>query len=289
MPKGVPSAGFRLTRNRINNILNVNPIHSVPVEPVVHETDEQIERKLSERFSILETLTSSVIDGNSRALIVSGPPGLGKSFTVEKMLTEYDPENINHTIIKGFVRATGLYKALYQYQNEGQVIVFDDADSIFFDDNTLSLLKAVCDTTEVRKVSWLSETNMIDDNSGENLPRSFEFKGTIIFISNYDFDDMIDRGHKIAPHLSALISRAHYIDLAMKNRRDYIVRIKQVINQGMLSDMTLEGREAVIEFIETNSNKLRELSLRVAIKIAQLYKSNPNNWEKIARLTCCKN
>jgi hypothetical protein len=30
------------------------------------------------------------------------------------------------------------------------------------------------------------------------------------------------------------------------------------------------------------------MSLRMAIKIAQLYKSFPNTWEKMARTTCMK-
>ena len=136
--------------------------------------------------------------------------------------------------MKGYVRATGLVKLLYQYRNAGQVIVFDDADAIFFDDVSLNLLKAVCDTTETRRVSWLSEGSLVDEETAVRIPRNFEFKGTIIFISNYDFDAMIDRGHKLAPHLAALVSRAHYIDLAMKSRRDYLVRIRQVIEEGLL-------------------------------------------------------
>jgi len=284
MPRGVPKAGFRTSRKSIaDKVTNIKVSYSAPST----ETDAEIEARLAERFDILDVLAEACTCGNSRALIVSGPAGLGKSYTVEKRLAEWDPSAINYTIVKGYVRATGLVKLLHSYKEEGQVIVFDDADAIFFDDVSLNLLKAVCDTTERRVVSWMSEGKLIDDETGALVPRSFEFKGTIIFISNYDFDAMIDKGHKLAPHLQALVSRAHYIDLQMKTRRDYLIRIKQVIKQGLLANLGHEELYDVMSFIDRNSDSLRELSLRMAIKLGALRKQN-TNWERIAKITCCK-
>lgn len=283
MPRGVynrkiTSAAADLAALRVN----------YTAEPKAVETEVQIEARLAERFEILDLLTEACTVGNARALIVSGPAGLGKSFTVERRLADWDPNEINHTVIKGYVRATGLVKTLYRYREAGQVIVFDDADAIFFDDVSLNLLKAVCDTTERRRVSWLSEGSLIDEESAERLPRSFDFDGTIIFITNYDMDAMIDRGHKLAPHLQALVSRAHYIDLAMKTRRDYLVRIRQVIKQGLLNALTPSQQTDVIDFIESNHESLRELSLRMAIKLGSLRRESGDRWERLARITCCK-
>ena len=284
MPRGVPKSGFRARRStaaeRLANV-KVNM-------PVSNETDEQIAARLAERFEILDILAEACTLGNARALLVTGPAGLGKSYTIEQRLADWDPNELNHTIVKGYVRPTGLVKLLFQYREEGQVIVFDDADSIFFDDVSLNLLKSVCDTTEKRRVSWLSEGTLVDEETAVRIPRSFDFNGTIIFISNYDFDAMIDRGHKLAPHLQALVSRAHYIDLAMKTRRDYLVRIKQVIKQGLLKELTESQRNDVIAFVNENHERLRELSLRMALKIGSLRKQG-GNWQRIANITCCKN
>lgn len=252
------------------------------------ETDDEINARISERFDILSELTQAAIVGDVRAMIVSGPAGLGKSYTVEQCLSLWDPEENDHTIVKGFVRATGLLKILYRFREFGQVIVFDDADSIFFDDVALNLLKAVCDTTERRRVSWLSEGELIDEASGDIIPKCFEFNGTIIFISNIDFDALIEKNHKLTPHLEALMSRALYIDLTMKTRRDYLIRIRQVVNEGMLDNLTEEERNDVLNFIEDHSTILRELSLRIAIKLAALRKQGSDNWERLARVTCCK-
>ena len=273
MPRGV--------RARKDNV------DAIAALAAVAETDDEIEQRISERFDILEALTDSCIAGDSRALIVSGPAGLGKSYTVEKKLEAWDPSGNNYAITKGYVRATGLVKLLYAYREAGQVLVFDDADAIFFDDVSLNLLKAVCDTTERRVVSWLSEGRLLDEETGELVPRSFVFEGTIVFISNYDFDAMIDRGHKLAPHLQAMVSRAHYLDLAMKSRRDYLVRIRQVVAQGLLSDLDLDQQVDVLTFIEAYSENLRELSLRMALKIASIRKTNAN-WQTVAKVTCCR-
>jgi hypothetical protein len=255
---------------------------------LTNETDEQIEARINERFDILELLSAGATDGNIRSLIASGPPGLGKSYTVETTLRNWDAEEDNHTIIKGYVRATGLVKLLYDYSDAGKVLVFDDSDNIFYDELSLNLIKTVCDTTATRRVAWLSEGELISDLTGESIPRYFDFNGSIIFITNLDFDDLINRGHKLAPHLSALMSRSHYIDLTLKTRRDYLVRIRQVIFEGLLGYLNFHEQAQVLEFIEDNCDNLRELSLRMAIKIGNLRKANKDNWEKLARITCCK-
>ena len=288
MPRGVPKAGFRAARGsrKIEKMLAVTP---API-PVIVETDEEIEAKLSDRFEILETMTDAAISGDIRSLIVSGPAGLGKSYTVEKALQSWDPHQDNHKIVKGYVKAPGLYKLLYAHRAPGQVLVFDDADEVFLDDTAINLLKAACDSSDRRVISYITEGVLIDDESAERLPKSFQFEGTVIFITNYDFDAMIDRGSKLAPHLQALVSRAHYIDMAMKTKRDYLVRIRQVVQQGLLKNIGLSdsAQNDVVEFIEANQDRLRELSLRMALKVGAIRRKGAANWAKVARVTCCK-
>ena len=288
MPRGVPKSGFRAPRGsrKVQKMLTVAPAAA----PVVVETDDEIEQKLADRFEILETMTDAAISGDARALIVSGPAGLGKSFTVEKALTNWDPNAVNHKIVKGYIRATGLYKLLYAHRAPGQVLVFDDADEVFLDDTAINLLKAACDSSDRRIISYITEGSLIDEETAERLPKSFQFEGTVIFITNYDFDAMIDRGSKLAPHLQALVSRAHYIDMAMKTKRDYIIRIRQVVRAGLLRNNGLdaEAQLDVVDFIEDNQDKLRELSLRMVLKVASIRRKGSVNWKKVARVTCCK-
>ena len=287
MPRGVYQRKPKTDRlqSSIDKMLNVQQT------PVIVETDDEIDAKLTERFEILAEMTDAAIAGEVRALVVSGPAGLGKSFTVENKLETWDPSAINHTIIKGYVRAPGLFKLLYAHRSPGQVLVFDDADAIFADDTSLNLLKAACDTTERRVISYITEGSLIDEETAERLPKSFHFEGTIVFITNIDFEAQIERGHKFAPHMQAMVSRAHYIDLAMKTSRDYLIRIRQVIKLGLLDNIGLDsaGQSDVIDFIETNYKSLRELSLRMALKIGAIRRRGDANWKRRARVTCCKN
>ena len=284
MPRGVPKAGFRKTKNKTKS--DIVEYH----EPIQIETDTEISQRISDRFEILEDLAIGSTSGEIRSLIVSGPAGLGKSYTIEKTLNQWDPNGTNYTIIKGYVRATGLYKTLFAHSAPGQVVVFDDADTIFFDDTSLNMLKAVCDSTENRTVSYLTEGQLFDDDTAGRLPKSFEFQGTIIFITNYDFDAMIEKGHKLAPHLLAMMSRSHYIDLSMKTKRDYMVRIHQVISKGLLDNVGLThvAQQEVVSFLDANKDTLRELSIRVALKVASIRKLKEQKWEKIAKITCCR-
>ena len=49
-------------------------------------SDEAIIERLRQRFQILDDMTRAVKKGDVRAMIVTGPPGVGKSFGVEKVL-----------------------------------------------------------------------------------------------------------------------------------------------------------------------------------------------------------
>ena len=114
MPKGVPKAGYRMTKNRAG--MGYAPKSVLPVMQQVQEspmTDEEISQLLTDRFSVMTLMSEATARGTNRALIISGPPGLGKSFGVFKLLEKLETQGINYTVIRGFVRTTGLYKTLY--------------------------------------------------------------------------------------------------------------------------------------------------------------------------------
>ena len=284
MPRGVPKNGFRRTQKRLalEQTLKVRA-------PIKVESIEEIESKLSDRFEALEIMAEATGKGINRSLIVSGPAGLGKSFTVEQKMAELEAKGKHVLYIKGYVRPLALYKLLYETRFTNSVLVFDDSDSIFHDDVSMNLLKSACDSTDRRVLHWLSRSiENESDEDGESIPEKFEFEGSVIFITNYDFDNMINSGSKLAPHFEALVSRSHYLDLAMKTKMDYLVRIKQVVRGGMLKSRGFNEIESVLimQFIENNVESLRELSLRMVVKIAGLYKMNKSNWQKLAKQTC---
>ena len=259
---------------------------------VAKETDESILDRLSERFEILDEMTKAVKEGNVRAMIVSGPPGVGKSFGVEKVLQKADLFNTlaerkpKFEVVKGAMSSIGLYAKLYEFAAEGNVVVFDDCDSILMEDLSLNILKGALDSSERRFISWNTDSRLL---RSEGIPDRFEFKGAAIFITNIKFEHV--KSKRLRDHLDALESRCHYIDLQMDTNREKILRIKQVVTDcDMLGRFDFEQlqKDEIVEFVVENQDKLRELSLRMVLKLADLRKGFPKNWKAMAKTTCMK-
>jgi alkanesulfonate monooxygenase SsuD/methylene tetrahydromethanopterin reductase-like flavin-dependent oxidoreductase (luciferase family) len=276
-------------------MVNGDSVHApaVPVTSfVAAETEEAAMNRIRERFEILTEMTRAAIDGGIRAMIVSGPPGVGKSFGVEQEIdkaTLFDRiagKRLRAEVVKGSATPIGLYQTLYKYSDENCVLVFDDCDSILVDDVALNLLKGALDSGKKRKISWLAESSTL---RREGIPDSFDFKGSVIFITNLKFETM--KSQKLRDHLDALQSRCHYLDLTLDTMRDKILRIKQIAKDGVLFegyDFEPETQDAIFEFMETNQTRLREMSLRMALKIADLRKLSEGNWKRLAETTCMK-
>lgn len=279
MPRGIPKLGYRIPRKVQYNSSQLNELFTLDTPT---ETDDQIAVRIKDRFEIFEDLTESVVKGKARALVVSGPSGVGKTYTLEQHLKHLNPRD--YKIVRGFTRATGLYRSLYEMKDKNKIVIFDDCDDVFHDDTQLNILKAACDSQKVRTISWMSETKMRDDDD-DLLPTRFDFEGSMIFITNQDFDKIIDQGGKLSPHIKALVSRAHYIDLTLKTRRDYLVRIKQVIASGMQGTISPGNETKILEYLEENYKSLRELSLRLVYKMNNVIDIHPTKWKKILDMT----
>jgi hypothetical protein len=258
---------------------------------VARETDEEIIERLRERFQILDDMTKAVKAGTVRAMIVSGPPGVGKSFGVEAVLQKDGLFDVlaerkpKYEIVKGAMSALGLYAKLYEFSNEKNVVVFDDCDSILMEDLSLNILKGALDSSARRFISWNTDSRLL---RSEGVPDRFEFKGSAIFITNIKFEHV--RSKKLRDHLDALESRCHYIDLQMDTNREKLLRIKQIVGDGMLDTYEFElcVKDELVEFITQHQDKLRELSLRMVLKIADLRKAFPTNWQNMVKTTCMR-
>jgi ATPase family associated with various cellular activities (AAA) len=259
---------------------------------VALETDQSILDRLAERFEILDEMTKAVKQGDVRAMIVSGPPGVGKSFGVERVLQKADLFNTlaekkpKFEVVKGAMSSIGLYAKLYEFAEKGNVVVFDDCDSILMEDLSLNILKGALDSSERRFISWNTDSRIL---RSEGIPDRFEFKGAAIFITNIKFEHV--RSKRLRDHLDALESRCHYIDLAIDTNREKILRIKQVVKDNdMLARFDFEQvqKDEIVEFVVENQDRLRELSLRMVLKLADLRKSFPKTWKAMAKTTCMK-
>ena len=165
--------------------------------------------------------------------------------------------------------------------------MFDDCDSVLMDDLSLNILKAALDTSKKRTIHWNTDSRLL---RSEGVPNSFEFKGGAIFITNIKFDHV--KSKKLRDHLEALESRCHYLDLTIDTEREKLLRIEQVITEcGMLDAYELDdfAKADIVNFTKANVSRLRELSLRTVLKIADLRVSMPTKWQAVAEVTCMRN
>jgi len=279
----------------VENNLNINtvglhqqqqsaPVSSVQVAERFMSDEEILDRQVS-FFDTLDKIAHGVANGISKALVISGSAGIGKSYGVEKILSNMDDSEVNHCYVTGHCTPTGLFQTFYNYRFEKCVIVFDDTDSIFNNETSLGILKHALDMKKERKISWLSKTE-IKDEDGEVIPATFTFEASVIFISNINLSAIVEQNNKLSPHVNAIISRSLYLDCysIFKTDRDYLLRIDYL--KGSIfrrENIDNAGRDIIMSYISDNSANMRELSLRLISKLCHIYKiSGKDNFSEMA-------
>ena len=245
-------------------------------------TDEEIKTRISDRFDTFVDIVVRMVAGTINGVIVSGAPGVGKSYCAMDTLTELNAE---FEKVSGKSTPGGLYELLYSCSGDGtgnppKTLIVDDCDSILTDDLSLNLLKSALDTTKTRRVSWASMKEI-------GVPNSFTFNGNVIFITNADLEAEVKKDHKTSKDLAALLDRSLYLDLTIKTVREKLIRIRQVAyDYGMLAAEGLSPEQAadVMDYIETFKDDFRILSIRRLTLLAGLCKTG-GNWRRIANVT----
>ena len=243
---------------------------------------------INERFGFVEKLVNMVSSGVQPSAIITGQGGLGKTYTVMKTLQQAGIQDYNEFVrklpvgsvinmsrlyvtIKGYSTPKGLYRTLFE--NNKAVIVFDDCDSILKDPVALNLLKGALDSYGKRIISWNAESFGKDDD----LPRSFEFKGKVIFISNMDQNN-IDQ---------AIRSRSMMIDLSMTDdqkidRMEFIAKSEE-----FLPEYDSKIKDDALALIRALKTEAKEISLRTLISVAKIRAANPSDYKDLATYVLC--
>jgi len=234
---------------------------------------------INQRFSFVEKLISMVASGVQPSAVITGQGGLGKTYTVMKTLVnagyvdgstladfqvgQVVQRSKMFVTVKGYSTAKGLFRTLFE--NNGSVIVFDDCDSVLKDPVALNLLKGALDSYGKRVISWNA------DMKDEDLPRSFDFTGKVVFISNKAQND-IDQ---------AIRSRSMMIDLAMTldqkiDRMDFIAKSDE-----FMPEYSMEVKMDAMNLIRELKDDAKEISLRTLISVSKIRASN-KDWKDLA-------
>lgn len=260
-------------------------------------SDAEVLELIKSRFDTLRKLATAMIEGKNRAMVVSGAPGIGKTYTLHSMLEHSEKKGkIKFNVVKGFMTAAMLYRLLYQNRESNCITVLDDCDDVFRDDTAVNILKAALDTSERRIVSYRA-MNVTDDesNGGEEIPAEFEFEGSMMFITNIDFHAFLaGPAKRVTPHISALIDRSFYLDMKLHGPRALALWIRYMLTesrmlQGAPHGMTAAQSADILDWLLANRSRVMpQLSLRSAVKCAQLVKMDESGWKIMADTTLCK-
>lgn len=264
----VRSVNASYVNKKVRELSSVNFV-AEPAAPVS-------EFGINQRFDFTSDLVTMVAKGQTASAVITGEGGLGKSYTVvqalkaaglkdfsEKEPGEIAPPRSTYRIVKGFSTAKGLYRVLFE--NRNSIVVFDDCDSILKDADALNLLKGALDSYDRRIISW--NTSRIDD-----LPRFFQFKGGVIFISNMS-QSKIDQ---------AIRSRSMNVDLSMTTDQK-IERMETLVSTPSFQpDMSVSVKRDALDLIKDKRNQAREISLRTLLMVAKIRNSGKSDWKSLA-------
>ena len=246
----------------------------------VTETARTSEFTITERFGFVEAMVGMVSSRTMASAIVSGPGGLGKSFTVTDSLKRAGFRDVTDasfevgtrversrcfTIVKGFSTAKGLFRTLYE--NNGMTIVFDDCDSVLKDPVALNILKGALDSYSDRWISWNA------DFRDEDLEKTFKFTGSVIFITNKNLEDLDQ----------AIRTRAMCVDLSMTTA-DKLERMTTIAgSDAFMPEYTSNIKADALALIEKHMDAVPTLSLRSLIQVCKIRATGGGNWDKLAR------
>ena len=237
---------------------------------------------INKRFDFVNKLVTMTAKRKAKSVIISGPGGLGKTFSVMEALTKAGLRDLSSLadvsvgsridlskcfrFVKGYSTAKGLYRTLYEGHN--MTLVFDDCDSVLKDPVALNLLKSALDSFGKRYISWNAETR-----GDDSLPTSFEFKGQIVFITNVDLD-RLDQAVK---------SRSMCIDLTM-SQDDKLERMETISKSDkFLPNVSRVTKAAALDFLKSKKAEIEDLNLRSLIQVTNIADSNLPDWKDLAK------
>jgi hypothetical protein len=211
---------------------------------------------------------------------------VGKSFTVTRAL---DAAETKYVRVTGGISAVELYALGYHHRAKGNVIVLDDSDSILKNEEGINILKAMTDSNVRRTISWRKQNKNFE---AEEIPDTYVFQGSIILISNLDFQAIVDDGKSAAAvHVAALMSRSLYLETAVHDRRSLDLWIRHIATTGRMIEvegLQPEQGTEILEWMSQHRERLREYSLRTLHHICLLVHNMNGEWKNAARLTLCR-
>lgn len=234
--------------------------------------------KMNKAQSVLNRFTLHAATGKLRAIAVTGPAGSGKTSSVMRMLA--NSPSPKYKCIAGNASPIKIYTELFFHKNPGDVIVLDDVDTVYRSDEGKNIIKAAADTIAQRKISWLTASPLL---KALRIPSTFQYKGSLILISNVTLDS--SKANKANVHLHAIIDRLHPVKMGTNNKEEQFHQLcYYVVHHGLFRPFGLSPQQEfeILKYITDNYQRIPSISLRTAVKLAELLTLEPEDWQEMA-------
>lgn len=251
-----------------------------------------------ELFDDLERLVKMVVKGARPSLVVIGGPGTGKTKTITDTVNAAGlKKGPQWVMVKGKASPMALYSTIFM--NKEKLILFDDTDSVWGNEDAVNILKAALDSSPIRTVSWVSTAtqavaHMTDEEKAEyeqkvfdqleedpsakvKLPAEFDFTGRIIFISNMAKKELDP----------AVLNRSMFIDMTLTPEQvfDRIEGIMDKLSAPNSMDLGPETKREVFDFLKEQSatGKMKYVSIRTFIGALGVASSGDPEWKRLLK------
>jgi hypothetical protein len=252
------------------------PVQKIALDPNLQALYEKaVNPPPKQILDEMEADTRLVAQGSpiKPGLLIYGKPGTGKTQTVERVLKEegVKPKKFD-TPLTGY---TGFLNALFQNKT-GEVLLFDDNDSLFKDEQNINMLKKVLDMKPVRTIAVSKPTKVVGTNIV--IDEDFEFDSKIIFISNQT---------KMEPALLSRLAGVTYSINFSKEEMLQLIKDSLYDMYAEIPDITDVMREEVFEFCEKalpafNDIDYRAFNYVLSFRLASEKAGGGDNWKKRA-------
>jgi len=226
---------------------------------------------LDVRYDIVNDHIGNLIKGTSvTPLILEGPAGVGKTSMVEHFMKSHG--HTQYQKVAGKITPMALFMNLYALRNKCDILILDDTDTAYDNIDALNILKAAMDSNPIREVSWISARQTA------GLPNQFTTEGSIIVLSNNTFTNSgTSKKHE---HLRAIMSRGFHVAISDDNEENKFIQIcYMVYRHNMLNHLSADSKIEVLDYLNHRKSSFKQFDLRTAIKVAELYVTQPTKWE----------
>lgn len=143
-------------------------------------------------YDRLRKLANAWADGNIGLLVVVGSAGNGKSQTLKSAAAG------TAAVIEGGMSAIGLYEQAFLANNSP--VMIDDIDALYQDRNSVMLLKCLCQSDPLKRLTWRKASAYLEKRE---IPNEFQTSSTVCIVGNEwrtlnkNVAAIVDRGLKI--------------------------------------------------------------------------------------------